>query len=91
MGMAFLGDPRFLLLDEPAAGLGPGETQHTADLIRLMSERCCVIAVEHDMDFVRALGGEVTVLHQGGLLAQGTFKEIEKNSDVRDVYLGRSA
>ncbi|MEO8262274.1 MAG: ATP-binding cassette domain-containing protein [Pseudolysinimonas sp.] len=89
MGMAFLGDPRFLLLDEPAAGLGPGETQHTADLIKLMAERCCVIAVEHDMDFVRALGGEVTVLHQGALLARGTFKQIEKNTDVRDVYLGR--
>lgn len=63
--MAFLGEPRFLLLDEPAAGLGPGETKHTADLITLMSEQSCVIAAEHDMDFVRALGEEVTVLHHG--------------------------
>lgn len=89
MGMAFLGSPRFLLLDEPAAGLGPGETQHTANLIKLMSERCCVIAVEHDMDFVRALGGEVTVLHQGALLARGPMEDIENDLEVRDVYLGR--
>jgi ABC-type uncharacterized transport system ATPase subunit len=91
MGMAFLGEPRFLLLDEPAAGLGPGETQHTAELVRFMSARCCVIAVEHDMDFVRQLGGDVTVLHQGALLARGAIEEIEKNPDVRDVYLGREA
>ena len=91
MGMAFLGNARFLLLDEPAAGLGPGETQHTADLIKFMSERCCVIAVEHDMDFVRALGGDVTVLHQGALLARGNIRDIETNPQVRDVYLGRAA
>ena len=47
--------------------------------------------VAYDALGVRALGGEVTVLHQGGLLARGTFKEIEKNHEVRDVYLGRSA
>jgi ABC-type uncharacterized transport system ATPase subunit len=91
MGMAFVSEPRFLLLDEPAAGLGPGETQHTADLIRLMSEQCCVIAVEHDMEFVRALGGEVTVLHHGDVLARGEYAEIESDDRVRDVYLGRGA
>jgi urea transport system ATP-binding protein len=89
IGMAFLGEPRFLLLDEPAAGLGPGETRHTADLIKLMSRGCCVLVVEHDMDFVRELDGEVTVLHQGRILTRGTMDEIELNSDVRDVYLGR--
>jgi ABC-type uncharacterized transport system ATPase subunit len=89
IGMAFLGKPRFLLLDEPAAGLGPGETRYTADLIKLMSERCCVLVVEHDMEFVRALDGEVTVLHQGRILTRGSMSEIEENADVRDVYLGR--
>lgn len=91
MGMALLGEPRFLLLDEPAAGLGPGETQHTAELVRLMSEQCCVIAVEHDMEFVRALGGEVTVLHQGAVLARGDYSAVENDDRVRDVYLGRGA
>lgn len=89
IGMAFLGRPRFLLLDEPAAGLGPGETQHTADLITEMSKQCCVLVIEHDMDFVRALGGVVTVLHQGSILTTGTMAEIEANPTVRDVYLGR--
>ena len=89
IGMAFLGRPRFLLLDEPAAGLGPGETQHTAELIKEMSKQCCVLVIEHDMDFVRALGGAVTVLHQGSILTTGTMAEIEANPTVRDVYLGR--
>jgi urea transport system ATP-binding protein len=89
IGMAFLGRPRFLLLDEPAAGLGPGETQHTANLIKKMSTQCCVLVIEHDMEFVRALGGVVTVLHQGTILTTGSMAEIEADPTVRDVYLGR--
>lgn len=91
IGMAFLGSPRFLLLDEPAAGLGPGETKYTAELVKKISNECCVVVVEHDMDFVRALEGQVTVLHQGRVLASGDIAAVEQNADVRDVYLGRGA
>lgn len=89
IGMAFLGRPRFLLLDEPAAGLGPTESRHTADLILEMSASCCVVVIEHDMHFVRALGGDVTVLHQGRVLRRGGMADIESDQTVRDVYLGR--
>ncbi len=91
IGMAFLAHPRFLLLDEPAAGLGPEESDHTAGLIRTISEFCKTIVIEHDMRFIRELGGDVTVLHQGRLLKQGTMEEIEADHIVRDVYLGRDA
>jgi urea transport system ATP-binding protein len=91
IGMAFLARPRYLLLDEPAAGLGPEESGHTADLIQRISEFCRVIVIEHDMTFVRQLGGDVTVLHQGALLRRGTMDEIQADHVVRDVYLGRDA
>ncbi len=91
IGMAFLAHPRFLLLDEPAAGLGPEESTHTADLIKNISEHCKTIVIEHDMKFIRELGGDVTVLHQGQLLRHGSMEEIESDQVVRDVYLGREA
>jgi urea transport system ATP-binding protein len=91
IGMAFVARPKFLLLDEPAAGLGPDESEHTAELIKRMSSYCRAVVIEHDMHFVRALGGDVTVLHQGKLLRRGSMAEIESDSVVRDVYLGRPA
>jgi ABC-type uncharacterized transport system ATPase subunit len=90
IGMAFLGRPRFLLLDEPAAGLGPEESEYTASLIRRIAEHCRVIVIEHDMAFVRELRGDVTVLHQGSLLRRGSMDQIEADHVVRDVYLGRA-
>ena len=91
IGMAVLRRPLYLLLDEPAAGLGPEETKSTARLIKDISETCSVVVIEHDMHFIRELESEVTVLHQGRFLAHGTMREIEGNAVVRDVYLGRDA
>jgi urea transport system ATP-binding protein len=91
IGMAFVGRPKLLLLDEPAAGLGPEESDHTARLIKRISSACRVVVIEHDMRFVRALGGDVTVLHQGQLLRRGTMDEVVADPVVRDVYLGRGS
>jgi len=82
--------PRLLLLDEIAAGLSGREKQTLADLIRRLARDhgICFLVVEHDMDFILPLAGEIVVLHAGQLLAQGTPVEISANSDVITAYLG---
>jgi branched-chain amino acid transport system ATP-binding protein len=89
IGMALMSRPKLLLLDEPTAGMTPAETQRTADLINRISGRTAVIVIEHDMSFVRALNCHTYVMHQGRLIVEGSFGDIEKNGLVRDVYLGR--
>ncbi|MFG2464515.1 ATP-binding cassette domain-containing protein [Streptomyces canus] len=81
---------QIMLLDEPTAGMTPGETMMTADLVRELVETqgVAAIVVEHDMGFVRALDAEVTVLHLGRVIAQGSMSQIEQDAQVRAVYLG---
>ena len=90
IGMALMSNPKLLLLDEPTAGMTLDETQKTANLIHQLSERTSVIAIEHDMNFVRALGCHTYVMHQGAIIVEGEFSDIENNELVRDVYLGRA-
>lgn len=90
IGMALISKPKLLLLDEPTAGMTPDETRKTADLIHRLSSQTAIIAIEHDMSFVRALGCHTYVMHQGEMIVEGAFSEIEKNSLVRDIYLGRA-
>lgn len=90
IGMALMSRPRLLLLDEPTAGMTSDETLKTAMLIKELSAQTAVVAIEHDMSFVRALQCHTLVLHQGKLIAEGSFSEIESNTFVRDVYLGRA-
>ena len=89
IGMALMARPKLLLLDEPTAGMTPDETLRTADLLLSLKGRLTILAIEHDMHFVRALGCRTMVLHQGQLIAQGAFAAIEQDELVRDVYLGR--
>jgi ABC-type uncharacterized transport system ATPase subunit len=89
IGMALAMWPRILLLDEPTAGLSFEETLATAALLKALAGRVTVIVIEHDMGFVRALGAQTVVLHQGEIIAAGPFAEIENNDVVRDIYLGR--
>jgi ABC-type uncharacterized transport system ATPase subunit len=89
IGMAIAAKPSLLLLDEPTAGMTPQETQATAALIHRLKERLAIIAVEHDISFVRALDTDTLVLHQGRFFRRGPFREIEADEAVRDVYLGK--
>ncbi|MEL7131614.1 MAG: ATP-binding cassette domain-containing protein, partial [Pseudomonadota bacterium] len=89
IGMLLAQDPRLLLVDEPAAGMTPSEREHTTDILREAAKTRAVVVVEHDMDFVRALGVKVTVLHEGSVLAEGSIDHVSKNERVIEVYLGR--
>jgi urea ABC transporter ATP-binding protein UrtD len=89
IGMALMTQARLLLLDEPTAGMGPEETQRTAKLLLGLRDKTTIIVIEHDMHFVRALACPTHVMHQGKIVAEGSFEEIERSELVRDVYLGR--
>jgi ABC-type uncharacterized transport system ATPase subunit len=89
IGMGLMSEPKLLLLDEPTAGMSAEETRKTAELLLGLKGKTAVIAIEHDMRFVRQLNCRTMVLHQGRVIAQGSFCEIEADDLVRDVYLGR--
>ncbi len=89
IGMLLAQDPRLLLVDEPAAGMTPGEREHTTDLLRRAAKTRAVVVIEHDMEFVRRLDCRVTVLHEGSVLAEGGLDHVTRNQQVIDVYLGR--
>ncbi len=91
IGVALMGRPRLLLLDEPTAGMSPRETAATADLLREVTAGATTVIVEHDLTFVRRIADVVTVMHRGQAAAQGTPDEIAENALVRDVYLGRKS
>ncbi|MFM9107813.1 MAG: ABC transporter ATP-binding protein [Chloroflexota bacterium] len=91
IGMALSARPNLLLLDEPTAGMGPGETEATARIVEsLNADGMAILVIEHDMTFIRRIARKVTVMNLGKLFAEGTIAEIEANQEVTDIYLGRS-
>jgi urea transport system ATP-binding protein len=89
IGMLLMQEPSLLLVDEPVAGMTDAETMQTAELLREIAQNHSLMVVEHDMDFVEALGVKVTVLHEGSVLADGSLDHVRNNQKVIDVYLGR--
>ena len=89
IGMLLMQDPKLLLLDEPVAGMTDHETERTAELFLSLKGKHSLMVVEHDMGFIRNLGGTVTVLCEGAVLAQGTLDEVQADERVIEVYLGR--
>lgn len=91
IAMAMSGNPKLLFLDEPTAGMSPEETYATGELIQnLNREGTTIVAIEHDMDFVRQIAHKVTVLHYGKIFCEGSIDEIEANEDVVKIYLGNA-
>ena len=90
IGMLLVSEPRLLLVDEPVAGMTAQETESTAELLTGLAGKRTVIVVEHDMAFVRSISREVTVLHQGAVLAEGSMDEVQNNPKVIEVYLGET-
>ena len=90
IAMALAQEPELLLLDEPTQGLGSEETAATAALVLRISRerRVTILLVEHDMDVVFNVADRISVLHFGGLIAEGTPAEIRRNVEVQKAYLG---
>jgi branched-chain amino acid transport system ATP-binding protein len=89
IGMAIGLKPKLLLLDEPTAGMSPAETHATGEIVKtLNADGVTILAVEHDMSFVRQVAKRVTVLHLGRIFAQGTMEDIVADERVTEIYLG---
>ena len=89
LGMVLALDPDVILLDEPAAGMTREERRQLSTLVRTLAKTSSVIVVEHDMNFVRTLDADITVLHQGEVFARGDIDTLRKDERVLDIYLGR--
>jgi urea transport system ATP-binding protein len=88
IGMLVAQSPDLLLVDEPVAGLTDEETEKTGQLLISLAESHSIIVIEHDMEFVRQIARQVTVLHEGSVLCEGTMDEVQNNPRVIEVYLG---
>ncbi len=83
-------NPKILLLDEPAAGMNPHETEDLMNIITRIRDEfdMTILLIEHDMKFVSGLCDEVTVLNFGTILAQGETKQVLNDPEVIKAYIG---
>ncbi len=90
LAMALSSAPRLLLMDEPTAGMAPGERTALMRLTRRLATagNIAVLFTEHDMDVVFAVADRILVLDQGRIIAEGTGPAIRADQRVREIYLG---
>ncbi|MGL5168499.1 MAG: ABC transporter ATP-binding protein [Afipia sp.] len=90
IAIALISDPEVLLLDEPTAGMGPEETKDMVALLEKLATQRTILLVEHKMKMILGLSDRILVLHHGRLIADGTPRDIQTDSEVRRVYLGQN-
>jgi len=92
IAMALGGDPEFLILDEPTAGMAPEETARCIELVKSLSEKLglTILFCEHDMEIVFGIADRIMVMVRGATIVQGSCDEVRCNEAVQDAYLGGS-
>jgi branched-chain amino acid transport system ATP-binding protein len=88
IALALSGAPRFILLDEPAAGLSPTERRELVAILTGLSGHIGYIIIEHDMDVALRVVESVTMMHNGRIFKEGLPEEIENDPEVQELYLG---
>jgi branched-chain amino acid transport system ATP-binding protein len=88
IALALAGAPRFILFDEPAAGLSPAERAELVDILSSLPAHIGYIIIEHDMDVALRVVESVTMLHNGRVFKEGAPHEIEADPEVQEIYLG---
>lgn len=88
IGLALSGAPRFVLLDEPAAGLSPTERRDLVEILTRLPSHIGYIIIEHDMDVALRVADTVTMMHNGRIFKEGAPQEIEDDPEVQALYLG---
>jgi len=89
LAMALASEPKILMLDEPAAGLSRGERRLLTELLLGLDAEITLVLIEHDMDIALVVAEQVTMMHDGRVIVEGTPDEIRANQLVHDLYLGR--
>ena len=82
------GAPRFVLFDEPAAGLSPTERADLVTILTSLPAHIGYIIIEHDMDVALRVVESVTMMHNGRIFKEGRPDEIESDPEVQELYLG---
>lgn len=90
IGMALAGEFRFILLDEPAAGLSPREREELVELLENLPKHVGFLIIEHDLDIALKLVDYVTIMNNGRIVTSGTSQEIVEDPAVRAIYTGVS-
>ncbi len=88
IAMALAGAPRFVLFDEPAAGLSPPERSELVEILTSLPAHMGYIIIEHDMDVALRVAESVTMMHNGRIFKEGKPAEIEEDPEVQALYLG---
>lgn len=88
IALALAGAPRFILFDEPAAGLSPAERRDLVAILTALPRHIGYIIIEHDLDVALRVSEYVSMMHNGRLFKEGTPREIEGDAEVQEIYLG---
>ena len=88
LGLALAGSPRFILFDEPAAGLSAVERAELIDILEALPSHIGYVIIEHDMDVALRVADAVTMMHNGSIFKEGTPAEIAADPEVQRLYLG---